>query len=82
MCRDVVSRRAASFPLSPGIPLVKPNYSYEKRQKELAKERKKQEKLQRKANKSESGAPDASPQPDQPSGDERGEGAADQHTTP
>jgi len=31
--------------------LVKPNYSYEKRQKELAKERKKQEKLQRKANK-------------------------------
>lgn len=62
--------------------MVKPNYSYEKRQKELAKERKKQEKLQRKANKSESGAPDASPQPDQPSGDERGEGAADQHTTP
>jgi hypothetical protein len=34
--------------------LVKPNYSYEKRQKELAKERKKQEKLQRKANKPDS----------------------------
>ncbi len=62
--------------------MAKPNYSYEKRQKELAKERKKQEKLQRKANKSESGASDVSPQPDQPSGDERGEGAADQHTTP
>ncbi|MGC8508119.1 MAG: hypothetical protein ACP5NM_07605 [Thiomonas sp.] len=31
--------------------MAKPNYSYEKRQKELAKERKKQEKLQRKANK-------------------------------
>ncbi|OYV33157.1 MAG: hypothetical protein B7Z83_09930 [Thiomonas sp. 20-64-5] len=34
--------------------MAKPNYSYEKRQKELAKERKKQEKLQRKANKPDS----------------------------
>jgi hypothetical protein len=31
--------------------LAKPNYSYEKRQKELAKQRKKQEKLQRKVHK-------------------------------
>ena len=31
--------------------MAKPNYSYEKRQKELAKQRKKQEKLQRKAHK-------------------------------
>jgi hypothetical protein len=29
--------------------LAKPNYAYEKRQKELAKQRKKQDKLQRKA---------------------------------
>jgi len=57
--------------------LVKPNYSYEKRQKELAKERKKQEKLQRKANKPESNAPGAPTQPDQSSGGERSEGAAD-----
>ena len=78
MCRDVALRRAASFSLSPGIPLVKPNYSYEKRQKELAKERKKQEKLQRKANKSETSTSEASSQPDQPSGNERSEGAVDQ----
>ena len=44
--------------------MAKPNYQYEKRQKDLAKQRKKQEKEQekalRKANKV-AGAPDASP---------------------
>ncbi len=38
--------------------MAKPNYSYEKRQKELAKQRKKQEKLQRKQHKPD-GSPDA-----------------------
>lgn len=55
--------------------LAKPNYSYEKRQKELAKERKKQEKLQRKANKPEGGAADAQPledAPAEPAGGETG----------
>jgi hypothetical protein len=48
--------------------LAKPNYSYEKRQKELAKQRKKQEKLQRKAHK-----PDGSP--DTPEGQETESGS-------
>lgn len=47
--------------------MAKPNYSYEKRQKELAKQRKKQEKLQRKAHK-----PDDHPT----SGDAQGGSAA------
>ena len=55
--------------------LAKPNYSYEKRQKELAKERKKQEKLQRKANKPEGGAADAQPLEDAPA--EPAEGGAE-----
>jgi len=42
---------ASDLPSNQDRSLAKPNYSYEKRQKELAKERKKQEKLQRKANK-------------------------------
>ena len=49
--------------------MVKPNYSYEKRQKELAKERKKQEKLQRKANKTESAGAAKAPAPDSATGD-------------
>lgn len=32
----------------PGIPLAKPNYSFEKRQRELAKKKKKEEKAARK----------------------------------
>ncbi|HXD05268.1 MAG TPA: hypothetical protein VN680_04430 [Burkholderiaceae bacterium] len=39
--------------------MATPNYSYEKRQRELAKKRKKEEKLQRKAERG------AHPQPDQ-----------------
>jgi septal ring factor EnvC (AmiA/AmiB activator) len=53
--------------------LAKPNYSYEKRQKELAKERKKQEKLQRKANKPEGGAADAQTLEDAPAEPSAGE---------
>ncbi len=42
-----------------------PNYSYEKRQKELAKKRKKEDKLKRKGEgKSEDGAADGMPAPD------------------
>ena len=40
--------------------MVKPNYSFEKRQKELAKKRKKEEKRQRKAGAKEL-PPDSSP---------------------
>ena len=50
--------------------MAKPNYSYEKRQKELAKQRKKQEKLQRKAHK-----PDGSP--DTPEGQDAEAGSVD-----
>ena len=46
--------------------MVKPNYAYEKRQKELAKERKKQEKLQRKSQKSDEQQADAPLQTDRP----------------
>jgi uncharacterized coiled-coil protein SlyX len=53
--------------------LAKPNYSYEKRQKELAKERKKQEKLQRKANKPEGAAADAQPLEEPPAEPSAGE---------
>jgi hypothetical protein len=42
-----------------------PNYSYEKRQKELAKKRKKEEKLKRKAE----GKPDEPDEPDEADGD-------------
>jgi hypothetical protein len=41
--------------------MVKPNYSFEKRQKELAKKRKKEEKRQRKAGSSNDLPADGSP---------------------
>jgi hypothetical protein len=44
--------------------VAKPNYQYEKRQKELAKKRKQEEKRQRKAAKTETVAPsEPAPQP-------------------
>ncbi|NNM65620.1 MAG: hypothetical protein HKL99_13610 [Burkholderiales bacterium] len=51
--------------------MAKPNYSYEKRQKELAKQRKKQEKLQRKQHK-----PDGSPHAPEGQDAESSSGAA------
>ena len=39
--------------------MAKPNYSFEKRQRELAKKRKKEEKAAKKANPQPGGAPDA-----------------------
>jgi len=58
--------------------LAKPNYSYEKRQKELAKQRKKQEKLQRKAHKPD-GSPDA---PQGQDAESSSSGAAGNGSTP
>lgn len=51
--------------------MAKPNYSYEKRQKELAKKAKKEEKLKRKLGKAEDAAPEggepqATPEADKP----------------
>ena len=43
--------------------MAKPNYSFEKRQRELAKKRKKEEKAQRKTTGGEP-APETEPQPD------------------
>jgi len=51
--------------------LATPNYSYEKRQRELAKKRKAEEKRQRKL----SGKPDDASSPEEPQAD--GEAAAD-----
>lgn len=46
--------------------MAKPNYSYEKRQRELAKQQKKQEKLKRKAASDEpAGHDQAQPSPEQ-----------------
>jgi len=42
--------------------MAKPNYSFEKRQKELKKKRKKEEKLQRKAGARNDLPPDGAPQ--------------------
>jgi hypothetical protein len=39
-----------AFSFAEGRPMATPNYSYEKRQRELAKKRKKEEKAYRKAN--------------------------------
>ena len=44
--------------LHPEMPLPKRNYGFEKRQKELAKQRKREEKRQRRAEKKASDAPD------------------------
>ena len=53
--------------------LATPNYSYEKRQKELAKKRKKEEKLKRKAEKGDSPLPSSDAQTsDQPAPDQQG----------
>ena len=43
--------------------MAKPNYSYEKRQKELAKKAKKEEKLKRKLGKAEVAAPESGETP-------------------
>jgi hypothetical protein len=47
--------------------MAKPNYSFEKRQRELAKKKKKEEKRQQKLKAKEEGAPD---QQSTPNGDE------------
>jgi hypothetical protein len=63
-------RRA--FVFAPGSPVAKPNYAFEKRQRELEKKRKKEEKAQRKASQgarpADAQAPDAEqpPAPDAP----------------
>ena len=49
--------------------MAKPNYSYEKRQKELAKKAKKEEKLKRKAGKAEDAAPEGGAPPATPDAD-------------
>ena len=46
------------------VPLVKVNYQYEKRQKELEKKRKKEQKLRLKQNKKNNQPNDGSPQPE------------------
>lgn len=46
--------------------MAKPNYSYEKRQKELAKKAKKEEKLRRKLGKTEEAAPEGGVPPATP----------------
>ena len=50
-----------------GNPLAKPNFQFEKRQKELAKKKKKEEKKQRKLEDKNPASPD---QPGQPAGEE------------
>jgi hypothetical protein len=50
----------------PGIPMAKPNYGYEKRQRELAKKQKKAEKERKKANPpSPEAPPEGEPAPGQ-----------------
>jgi hypothetical protein len=51
--------------------VAKPNYSFEKRQRELAKKKKKEEKLREKADRKVSGSPDDAGQ------ESGGDGAAD-----
>lgn len=46
-----------------GLPVAKPNYSFEKRQRELAKKRKKEEKSQKKASSSPHDAPEGAEVP-------------------
>jgi hypothetical protein len=46
--------------------LATPNYSYEKRQRELAKKKKKEEKLKRKAERGSGEAPENATEGDQP----------------
>ena len=53
-----------------GGPLAKPNYSFEKRQRELAKKQKKEEKLKLKR-KQDSGDSPASPDGQQPGGQDK-----------
>lgn len=47
--RERTLMRAITLQQIKGIEMAKPNYTFEKRQKELAKKRKKEEKRQRKA---------------------------------
>ena len=49
---------------SEDLPVAKPNYSFEKRQRELAKKRKKEEKSQKKASPSQGEPGDEQPAPD------------------
>ena len=44
--------------------MAKPNYSFEKRQREMAKKKKKEEKLREKADRKVGGDPDAAPEDD------------------
>jgi hypothetical protein len=48
--------------------MAKPNYQYEKRQRELEKKRKKEEKAQKKTTSGDGVAPHEAGQPDQPAG--------------
>ena len=57
------------------IPLATPNYSYEKRQRELAKKRKKEEKLQRKSQRQESPGGEQAETPEADSGAPQGDAA-------
>ncbi len=71
-----IARSARLEPFSQRIPpLATPNYSYEKRQRELAKKRKLEEKKQRKQHRPDSGSagPEAS---DQSQGGQEGQNAA------
>jgi hypothetical protein len=46
LLRELPCERAIKIKPNKGIPMAKPNYTFEKRQKELAKKRKKEEKRQ------------------------------------
>jgi hypothetical protein len=58
LCASTADRRR----IPPRSVVATPNYSYEKRQRELAKKRKQEEKRQKKANPRPDGEPDA-PEP-------------------
>lgn len=51
---------------NPRIPLAKPNYSFEKRQRELAKKKKKEAKLAKKQGDRDTESPADTPDPSQP----------------
>lgn len=66
------TRNAAAPPVTmdihsnPRIPLAKPNYSFEKRQRELAKKKKKEAKLAKKQGDRDTESPADTPDPNQP----------------
>jgi hypothetical protein len=62
--------------------MAKPNYSFEKRQRELAKKKKKEEKLQEKAARKTGGGSDPADEPSQDVAPADGTGPADTQPNP